>query len=548
MATVDNSPEAVAARLTAYKQAKQAAETAKPFSNEEAQARKDLSRYATDGAVQKELQKERQAAAAAKAASMPPPTPTPAVVPGTLNPPPASSAAQANPAGAAAPSSPATDSAQPQTFDNSQGATQSAPQTRVQNPNGETAILCARGTTMLTHLGANSQSQTAGYYAIEEWTRQPLSENDLQDAPQGVRGALARAPVLFIGVQVSRRDVFSQTLCLNNIKVFYSFGQNFGNVTITGEILLGNSGNKMVAENTVKTFADFFWKYRVSNYLYPVSVSAVDEAYMVYLVGMDFADIIPEVHILPFVLHGVLLDVSRNDSKKLVNPSNQVLTLTSAGIYNSSIAQALAKTTSVEIISDANGKKIGNLYKNPDPKKGAAGTPGSKAIDPNTQSPAGLRNRSGQTSSDSGASLVSVPYVSSTNANLLKNADKLTPEAMAAQGMFAKTSLGKSYLEKQQLAVEAEQAVSVAELNKVPDADLQRLKQAANKSRAESDKAGQAAKNDRVYKAGEVSTFDAALGTLFGNILPSSDRLTTDEQRQLERTQAAQGSVPSFTP
>jgi len=132
---------------------------------------------------------------------------------------------------------------------------------------------------------------------------------------------------------------------MNNIKVFYSFGQNFGDVTISGEILLGNFGNYLLAKNTVKTFVDFFWKYRVSNNLKPVTVSAVNEKFLTYLVGMDFGDIIPDVHILPFLLHGVLIDVSR-DKKAVINPPSVMLT--TADIFNTSVAKALAQTKGVD--------------------------------------------------------------------------------------------------------------------------------------------------------------------------------------------------------
>jgi hypothetical protein len=216
----------------------------------------------------------------------------------------------------------------------SQPSSVSAPST-----SGGIAILCARGTTLLTNLGSNSSEQTAGYYAIEEWVRSPIDNPDQNPA--------ALMPVLFTGVAINHRDVYSQMLCLNNIKVIYSFGQNFGDVTITGEILLGNFGEKTKAQDTVKAVADFFWKNRVSNSLAPVTVSAVAGQYLVYLVGMDFGDIIPEFHIVPFVLHGVLLDISRTDVAT-INASSKVKTLNTAGLYNTSIIAALSQTTSVD--------------------------------------------------------------------------------------------------------------------------------------------------------------------------------------------------------
>jgi len=204
------------------------------------------------------------------------------------------------------------------------------------NSGSGTAILCARGTTVITQLGEGSQQQP-GYYAIEEWTR----FNTSSSVP-GTGITLNQTPVLFTGVQIGQHDITSRVLCMNNVKVLYSFGQNYGDVAITGEILLGNYGDKFNSEQMVSKFVDFFWKNRVSNLLYPVTVSAVKEKYLVYLEGMDFGAIDPQFHILPFVLHGTLIDIAR-DAAVSANASG--LVLTSSDLSDSSIAAGLAATT-----------------------------------------------------------------------------------------------------------------------------------------------------------------------------------------------------------
>lgn len=249
------------------------------------------------------------------------------------------------------------------------------------------AILCARGTTMLVPL---TDRNSPAYYAIEEWSRYPndaqsatddqttaddlstqgqLDPTAIDTAPTSNQDDLASkfhsnlAPVLFTGLRVSERDIFGAVSCLNNVKVFYTFGQNFGDVTISGEILLGNFDDRETAASTVASLADFFWKYRVSNRKYPVTVSALSEKFLVYLVGMDFLDISLDTHILPFILHGVLLDISR-DQKDNVNTSSFMLS--TASVFDTSIAQALSKTTSVVDTSfDSTSTGSGTVTQNP---------------------------------------------------------------------------------------------------------------------------------------------------------------------------------------
>ena len=226
------------------------------------------------------------------------------------------------------------------------GTAKSAPATPAPKPsltNGGIAILCGRGTTYAVNL---STTASKGYCAIEEWTRyfhqDPFAGYQQSDLTTGAaniakaKNAAAMVPVLFTGVQISQQDVVGRTLCMDNIKILYSFGRNFGDVAITGEILLGNFDDASKAQTTIKNFSDFFWQYRVSNYLLPVTVSLLKETYLVYLEGLSIGAIDPQTHIMPFMMHGTLLDISRDAATQKINTAGFVLT--SMDVTQSSIA------------------------------------------------------------------------------------------------------------------------------------------------------------------------------------------------------------------
>lgn len=162
-----------------------------------------------------------------------------------------------------------------------------------------------------SHLAAKAR----GVYAIEEM------EHYARDEEAGQ----LESPILLTGVETTQRDVTSQMSCLNNTKVFYTFGQSFGNVMISGEILLGPLGNMTVGERGgVRRLLDFFWTYRVSVYEKPITVSISGEAFYVYLTGLGLGKVDPDLHTLSFVLTGTLLDLSREDAGKGINPSSSV--------------------------------------------------------------------------------------------------------------------------------------------------------------------------------------------------------------------------------
>ena len=195
-----------------------------------------------------------------------------------------------------------------------------------EDPSSE-MILSARGTVYLVKLSAN---YGPGLYAIDDLTREVIAPDSASKSPiragvqQGDAGNLinSKSPILITGIEFNQSDIVSQMPCLNNFKVFYSFGQNFGQVVITGEVLLGPLGDVNV--DGVNRVVDFFWKYRVSERHLPIAVSVAWNAYFVYLTGMRIGQIDPQFHVMPFVMIGTLLDIKRETTASINLPGRVI--------------------------------------------------------------------------------------------------------------------------------------------------------------------------------------------------------------------------------
>jgi hypothetical protein len=178
-----------------------------------------------------------------------------------------------------------------------------------------TMILSARGTFYQIRL---AETYGPGVYAIDELTRgqdQPLGE--------GQTSFLLRSPILLNSIEFNQTDIVSPMPCLDNVKVFYSFGQNFGQAVISGEVLLGPLGN--ISYDGVDRLVDFFWKNRVSVTHRPIAVSVANNPYFVYLTGLRIGRVDSEFHILPFAMFGTLLDLNREETN-VVNVRGRVVT------------------------------------------------------------------------------------------------------------------------------------------------------------------------------------------------------------------------------
>lgn len=152
--------------------------------------------------------------------------------------------------------------------------------------------------------------------------------NDLRDAAanedrkiEDMRDRRNQVPVLMNGIRIGQRDIVSEMPCLANVKVFYVFGQSFGQVQVAGQILLGPLGT--AHSDGVELLTQFFNKFRVSNYKKPVTATIAQNHYQVYVTGLMIGEVDPELHILPFGVIGTLLDPD-NEGDSYVNLGPQV--------------------------------------------------------------------------------------------------------------------------------------------------------------------------------------------------------------------------------
>ena len=190
--------------------------------------------------------------------------------------------------------------------------------------NNTTMILSARGAFYQVSLAQNAAGASKAFYDVDN-----LTINPDQTSPQ--------SPILLTGVQFRDSDIVGRVPCLNNYKVYYSFGQNFGDISIAGEVFLGPLGG--VKTDGVNRLRNFFAKYRVSVYNKPIMVSIVDKAYYVYLEGLQIMAIDAMFHIMPFVMFGTLVDISRTASS-LLNPTTVVLS--TQNLTDNTLAKALS--------------------------------------------------------------------------------------------------------------------------------------------------------------------------------------------------------------
>lgn len=227
------------------------------------------------------------------------------------------------------------------------------------NDSSSVAILSARGVFYKVTL---DDSQAPGLYAVAGLNRpdpsavipvQPTAAGTPGNAKAADPSAVASSnafPILISGIATTQNDIVSQVSCLENVKILYTFGQNFGQLIIRGEVLMGPAGE--IKKQAVQQLEDYFWKYRVSTRGLPVMVSIADNAFYAYLVGMEIHDVMTDFHILPFVLYGVLLDLSRSTSS-LINP--KALVLTGGNLTSSSVQNALSQRKSALAVPSVTG-------------------------------------------------------------------------------------------------------------------------------------------------------------------------------------------------
>lgn len=166
-----------------------------------------------------------------------------------------------------------------------------------------------------------------------------------------------QVPVLITGIRPRQIDIISAMACLGNVKVFYTMGQNFAEGTVSGMMLLGPLGSGAV--DGVSVLNKFFNKYRVSILHRSITISIATQAYEFFLTSLSLGEIDKELHILPFILQGVIVDPAGGDLQS-VNPDyslnttlvapNAVTNLTTK--FTGATAPATVATVAPQLIAE----------------------------------------------------------------------------------------------------------------------------------------------------------------------------------------------------
>lgn len=115
------------------------------------------------------------------------------------------------------------------------------------------------------------------------------------------------SPVLITGVQTNDRDLVLPIVTLDNFRILYTFGQDFGDFNIVGIALLGAAGT---GGDALKSVVSWFKANRVTNKQSPVTVSlGGGGSYEVFITGLNIAEADTAFHLQPFIIAGRIAKV-----------------------------------------------------------------------------------------------------------------------------------------------------------------------------------------------------------------------------------------------
>lgn len=109
--------------------------------------------------------------------------------------------------------------------------------------------------------------------------------------------------ILLTGLDMMDSDVVAPVITTEDLKILYVFGKSFGNVSVQGQILLGQAGSD---PSKLTGLQDWFNTNRVANSRKPVSLSVAHKAYTVYMTGLALGGVDPEYNIQTFGLQGLI--------------------------------------------------------------------------------------------------------------------------------------------------------------------------------------------------------------------------------------------------
>ena len=109
---------------------------------------------------------------------------------------------------------------------------------------------------------------------------------------------------ILTGYNVQEQEIVAQAACLNDLRVMYTFGKGFGNIQITGEMLLGAPEAQSSIEGAL---FGYYETNRVSVKKKPLTLSISGGGSIpFYLIGISVNQYNLELELLPFSLTGVV--------------------------------------------------------------------------------------------------------------------------------------------------------------------------------------------------------------------------------------------------
>lgn len=101
-------------------------------------------------------------------------------------------------------------------------------------------------------------------------------------------------------------DVVLPVITLENTRILYSFGSNFGDMVVSGVILLGKAGGN--GGQALKMLIDFFKENRVSQKQEATKVTGPGVGWEVFLTGLAVSEADAVTHMQPFQLSGKIAE------------------------------------------------------------------------------------------------------------------------------------------------------------------------------------------------------------------------------------------------
>ena len=109
-------------------------------------------------------------------------------------------------------------------------------------------------------------------------------------------------PIIYGPVVHNGRDIVSGVPCFNQKRMLYKFGKDFGNITISGKLILGPVNSSAQGEGALRSWYE-------SNRGNNAAISSVFGNAVSFVVnGISIGGIDNEYNILDFTINGVLLD------------------------------------------------------------------------------------------------------------------------------------------------------------------------------------------------------------------------------------------------